>query len=83
MVEKKVYRKKGVWNFATLEYDIEACGGAGFDLSSCLSLSLTHSLSLSLSLSLTHMWPGAVQRATAAEQDLGGECSKSILYMLI
>jgi hypothetical protein len=30
----QVYRKKGVWNFTTLEYDLEECGGGseGFDL---------------------------------------------------
>jgi hypothetical protein len=26
MVQREVYRKKGVWNFVTLEYDLEACG---------------------------------------------------------
>ena len=31
-MERRVYRKKGVWNFTTLEYDLEACGGAGFGL---------------------------------------------------
>ena len=31
-VKRAVYRKKGVWNFVTLEHDIAECGGAGFDI---------------------------------------------------